>query len=66
MNLQNNKNLLINNDSVFKNTFFQSIFIEWEKLDSNICSSPSHKLFRGQILEFLRPRPSSIFNVPNL
>ena len=39
--------------------------IEWNKLDSNIRCSPSYKLFRKRILEFIRPQPNSIFNVPN-
>ena len=45
--------------------FFPSTIIEWNKLDSNICCSPSYKLFRKQILKFIRPQPNSIFNVPN-
>ena len=45
--------------------FFPSTIIEWNKLDSNICCSPSYKLFRKRILEFIRPQPNSIFNVPN-
>ena len=31
---------------------------------SGFCS-PSYKLFRKRILEFIRPHPNSIFNVPN-
>ena len=53
------------NHSFFKNTFFPSTIIEWNKLDSNIRCSPSYKLFIKQIPEFIRPRPNSIFNVPN-
>ena len=52
------------NHSFFKNTVFPSTIIEWNKLDSNICSSP-YQLFRKRILEFIKPRPNSIFNVPN-
>ena len=54
------------NHSFFKNTFFPSTIIEWNKLDSNIRCSPSYKRFRKRILEFIRPQPNSIFNVPNL
>ena len=50
------------NHSFFKNTFFPSTIIEWNKLDSNIRCSPSYKLFRKRILEFIRPQPNSIFN----
>ena len=53
------------NHSFFKNNFFPSTIIEWNKLDSNIHCSPSYKLFRKRILEFIRPQPNSIFNVPN-
>ena len=44
---------------------FPSTIIEWNKLDSNIRCSPSYKLFRKRILDFIRPHPNSIFNVPN-
>ena len=52
------------NHSFFKNTFFTSSIIEWNKLDSNIRCSP-YKMFRKRILEFIRPHANSIFNVPN-
>ena len=39
--------------------------MEWNKLDSNICCSPSYKPFRKQIQEFIRPHPNSTFNIPN-
>ena len=47
----------------FKNTFFPSTIIEWNKLDSNIRCSNSYKFFRKRILEFIRP--NNIFNLPN-
>ena len=64
---RNSKNLppIKANQSFFKNTFFPSTVIEWNKSDLNICCSPSYKLFRKRILEFIRPQPNSIFNVPN-
>ena len=64
---RNSKNLpaIKANHCFFKNTFFPSTVIEWNKLDSNIRCSPSYKLFRKQILEFIRPQPKSIFNAPN-
>ena len=48
-----------------KTLFFPSTIIEWNKLDSNIRYSPSYKLFRKRIPEFIRPQPNSIFNAPN-
>ena len=53
------------NHSFFKNTFFPFTIIEWNKLDLNIRCSPSYKLFRKLILEFIRTQPNSIFNVCN-
>ena len=53
------------NHTFFKNTFFPSTIIEWNKLDSNIRCSPPYKLFRKRIQEFIRTQPNSIFNVPN-
>ena len=47
----------------FKNIFFPCTVIEWNKLDLNIRSSTSYKLFRTQILEFVRPHLTSTFNV---
>ena len=38
------------NHSFSKNTFFLSIIIEWNKLDSNIRCSPSHEIFRKRTL----------------
>ena len=53
------------NDSFFKNTFFPSNIIEWNKLDANIRSSPSYKLFKKRIGEFIRTHTNRIFDVPN-
>ena len=39
-------------------TFFPSTNVEWNKLDPNIRSSPSYKLFRKRVLDFIRPRPN--------
>ena len=51
--------------SFFKNNFFSSTSIDWNKLDSSIRCSASYKVFRKQILEFIRPQPNSIVNVLN-
>ena len=48
-----------------KTLLFSFTITEWNKIYSNIRSSPSYKLFRKRILEFIRPHPNSIFNVPN-
>ena len=53
------------NHSFVKNTFFLSAIIEWNELDSNISCSPSYKLFRKRILEFIIPQPYTIFHVLN-
>ena len=53
------------NHSFFKNTFCPSTIIEYNKLDSNIRTSPSYKLFRKRISEFVRCPPNNSFNVPN-
>ena len=48
-----------------KETFIPSTIIEWNKLDSNIHCSPSNKLFRKWLLEFIRTRHNSTFNIPS-
>ena len=53
------------NHSFFKDNFFSSTIIKWNKLGSKICCFPSCKLFRNRILEFVRPQPDNIFNAPN-
>ena len=41
----------------FKNTFFPSIIIEWNKLDPAIRNAESLGIFEGNILKFIRPTP---------
>ena len=53
------------NHSFFKITFAPSTIIEWNKLASNTLFSPPYKLFRTQILEFLRPCPNTL-GLPHL
>ena len=50
----------------FRNSFFPSTVIEWNKLDNNIRNSESVSAFKKQILKFIRPSPNSTFNVHNL
>ena len=49
----------------FRNSFFPSTVIEWNKLDNNIRNSESVSAFKKQILKFIRPSPNSRFNVHN-
>ena len=39
----------------FKNSFFPSTVIEWNKLDSNIRNPENLALFKKHILAFIRP-----------
>ena len=52
----------------FKNKYFPSTFIEWDKLDfpnilQEIRFSLLYPMFKKQILEFIRPFTNSIFNI---
>ena len=49
----------------FKNSFFPSTIIEWNKLDHNIRNSSSFNIFRKSILNFIRPSPNNLFNCHN-
>ena len=49
----------------FKNSFFPSTIIEWNKLDHNIRNSSSFNIFRKSILKFIRPSANSLFNCHN-
>ena len=45
----------------FKNSFFPSTVIVWNKLDLNIRNSESVTSFKSKILKFIRPSENSIF-----
>ena len=49
----------------FKNSFFQSTVIEWNKLDPNLRSAASLSVFKKNLLKFIRPSPNSVFNCHN-
>ena len=49
----------------FKNTFFPSTIIEWNKLDWKIKTSESIETFEKRILSFIRQYPNSIFYCHN-
>ena len=49
----------------FKNSFFQSTVIEWNKLDPNLRSITSLSVSKKNLLKFIRPSPNSVFNCHN-
>ena len=49
----------------FKNTFFPSTTIEWNKVDWKIKNSENIEIFKKIILSFIRPSPNSTFNCHN-
>ena len=53
--------------SFFKNTFFPSVIIEWNKLDPEIENAPpSVSIFKKNILKIIRPTANNIFGCHNL
>ena len=48
--------------SFFKNSFFPSAVIEWNKLDSKLRKIKSFTDFKKNILSFIRPKANSFFN----
>ena len=49
----------------FKNNFFPSTIIEWNKLDWKIKNSGSIETFKKRILSFIMPSPNTVFNCRN-
>ena len=49
----------------FRNSFFPSAVIEWNKLDLNIRNSESLNIFKKTLLNFIRPSGSTVFNYHN-
>ena len=47
----------------FKNSFFRSTISEWKNLDCKIRNSGSLSIFKKNLLNFIRPRANSIFNI---
>ena len=62
----NNPPIFRVNHEYFKNTFFPSAVLEWNKLDSFIRNSETFMLFKEHLLEFRRPKANSTFNIHNL
>ena len=50
---------------IFKNSFFPSAIIEWNKLDVKSKNSESIKTLKKKILSFIRPSRNSTFNCHN-
>ena len=49
----------------FKNTFFPSTILEWNKLDPSLQNSASYNVFKNNILKFKRPSRNKIFQCRN-
>ena len=47
------------------NTFFPSTITEWNKLDLSIRNSTSLHIFKGRLLQFVRPLENSLFTCHN-
>ena len=47
------------------NTFFPSTITEWNKLDLSIRNSVSLNVFKGRLLQFVRPLENSVFTCHN-
>ena len=39
----------------FQSSFFSSVYIEWNKLDKNICNSENLNIFKKKLLKFICP-----------
>ena len=46
----------------FKNSFFPSVVIEWNKLDPSLRRWDSHNVFKSDILKFIRHSSNSFFD----
>ena len=49
----------------FKNSFFPSTAIEWNKIDKNIRKSESLNIFKKGILKFIRPSKNRVYKCHN-
>ena len=60
---RNALNISLNtNHNFFKNSFFPSTIIEWNKLDPGLRKAESLSLFKTNILKFIRPSSNSVYN----
>ena len=46
----------------FKNSFFPSVIIEWNKLDHNLRRCDSYNIFKSNILKFIEPSSNTFFD----
>ena len=51
--------------SFFKNSFFPSTIIEWNKLDLTLRKCDSFNVFKKEILKFIHPSSNSFYNCHN-
>ena len=49
----------------FKNSYFPSTVIKWNKLDPNLPSVSTLSVFKNNLLKFVRPSRNSVFNCHN-
>ena len=49
----------------FKNSFFPSVIIEWNKLDPSLRRCDSYNVLKSNILKFIRPSSNSFFDCHN-
>ena len=61
----NNIPLVRVNNNYLLNTFFPSIITEWNRFDLSICNSTSVNVFKGRLLQIVRPLESSVFTCHN-
>ena len=62
---ENNIPLVRVNNNYFMNTFFPSTITEWNKLNLSIRNSASLNVFKGRLLQFIRPLENSVFTCHN-
>ena len=58
--------LLISSTTFITNYFFPSSIIEWNNLDPKLRNSENFRVFKNNILKFIRPKPNGFFNCCNL
>ena len=58
---ENNIPLVRVNNNYFMSTFFPSTITEWNKLHLSVRNSASLNVFKGRLLQFVRPLENSVF-----
>ena len=62
---ENNIHLVRVNNNYFMSTFFLSTITEWNKFDLSIRKSASLNVFKGRLLQFVRPLENTVFTCHN-